>query len=142
MRVLATSREALGLRGEQLILVGPLDPAGSAVELFNERARSRLSATFDAAAAAVDVEEICRRLDGIPLAIELAAARTRTLAPSELVDRLGHRLRLLTGGLRTAPNGTEHFGRPSSGPTTCSARPADAVPTLVGVRRPVHPRGG
>ena len=102
VRMLATSREALGVSGERLILVGPLDPAGSAVELFNERAEA-LSATFDAAASRSDVEQICRRLDGIPLAIELAAARTRTLAPSELVDRLGHRLRLLTGGLRTAP---------------------------------------
>ena len=102
VRVLATSREALGVSGERLILVGPLDPAGSAVELFNERAEA-LSATFDAAASRSDVEQICRRLDGIPLAIELAAARTRTLAPSELVDRLGHRLQVLTGGLRTAP---------------------------------------
>ena len=102
VRVLATSREALGVSGEQLITVGPLDPAGPAVELFNERAQA-MSATFDAAASRSDVEEICRRLDGIPLAIELAAARTRTLAPSDLVDRLGHRLHLLTGGRRTRP---------------------------------------
>ena len=103
VRVLATSREALGVSGEQLIAVGPLDPAGPAVELFNERAQA-ISATFDAAASRSDVEEICRRLDGVPLAIELAAARTRTLAPSDLVDRLGHRLHLLTGGRRTRPD--------------------------------------
>ena len=103
VRVLATSREALGVSGEQLITVGPLDPAGPAVELFNERAQA-MSATFDAAASRSDVEEICRRLDGIPLAIELAAARTTTLAPSDLVDRLGHRLHLLTGGRRTRPD--------------------------------------
>ncbi len=103
VRVLATSREALGVSGEQLITVGPLDPAGPAVELFNERAQA-ISATFDAAASRSDVEEICRRLDGIPLAIELAAARTTTLAPSDLVDRLGHRLHLLTGGRRTRPD--------------------------------------
>jgi predicted ATPase len=58
--------------------------------------------TFDAAAARADVEEICRRLDGIPLAIELAAARSRTLTPPELVARLGDRLGLLTGGRRTS----------------------------------------
>ena len=52
---------------------------------------------------AIDVEEICRRLDGIPLAIELAAARSRTLTPPDLVARLGDRLHLLTGGHRTSP---------------------------------------
>ncbi|HEX8508494.1 MAG TPA: BTAD domain-containing putative transcriptional regulator, partial [Propionibacteriaceae bacterium] len=101
VRVLATSREALGVRGEQLIEVGPLDPDGPARELFNERAEA-LSTTFDAAAARSDVQEICLRLDGLPLAIELAAARTGTLAPADLVDRLGHRLQLLTGGRRTS----------------------------------------
>ncbi|HSU34157.1 MAG TPA: BTAD domain-containing putative transcriptional regulator, partial [Propionibacteriaceae bacterium] len=102
VRVLATSREPLGVSGEQLIAVEPLDAAGAAVELFNERARA-MSATFDAAASGSEVEEICRRLDGVPLAIELAAARTRTLTPSDLVDRLGHRLHLLTGGRRIRP---------------------------------------
>ena len=102
VRVVATSREALGVSGEQLIAIGPLDAAGPAVELFNERAQA-ISPTFDTAASRSDVEEICRRLDGVPLAIELAAARTGTLAPADLVDRLGHRLHLLTGGRRTRP---------------------------------------
>ena len=102
VRVLATSREALGVSGERLIAVGPLNPAGSAVELFNERAQA-VSATFDAAASRDVVEEVCRRVDGIPLAVELAAARVRSLAPSDLVDRLGRRLHVLTGGRRTGP---------------------------------------
>jgi predicted ATPase/DNA-binding SARP family transcriptional activator len=102
VRVLATSREALGIDDEQLLPVAPLKPTGPAAELFNERARA-VCVTFDAAASRADVEEICRRLDGIPLAIELAAARSRTLTPPDLVARLGDRLRLLTGGHRTSP---------------------------------------
>ena len=99
--VLATSREALGIDDEQLLPVAPLDPVGPAAELFQERARA-VCVTFDAAAARVDIEEICRRLDGIPLAIELAAARSRTLTPADLVARLHDRLHLLTGGRRTS----------------------------------------
>ncbi len=101
VRVLATSREGLGLRDEQLVAVAPLDPGGSGVELFNERAAAA-SPTFDPEASRSDVEEICRRLDGVPLAIELAAARTRSLSPAELVERLDDRLRLLTGGRRAS----------------------------------------
>ncbi|ADB74688.1 BTAD domain-containing putative transcriptional regulator [Geodermatophilus obscurus] len=99
-RVLATSREALGIADEQLIPVPPLDPAGPGAELFTERARA-VSSTFDPHAHRGEIEEICRRVDGLPLAIELAAARTRTLTPPDLVERLGSRLRLLTGGRRT-----------------------------------------
>jgi predicted ATPase/class 3 adenylate cyclase len=99
VRVLATSREGLGLTGEQLIAVAPLDPAGPAVELFNDRALAA-DHTFDLDAGRADVEEICRRLDGVPLAIELAAARIRSLTPADLVARLDDRLRLLTGGRR------------------------------------------
>jgi predicted ATPase/DNA-binding SARP family transcriptional activator len=101
-RVLATSREGLGLGNghEQLIVVAPLEPAGPGVELFNERASAQ-SQDFDPHASRDQVEEICRRLDGVPLAIELAAARTTSLSPAELVERLDDRLRLLTGGRRT-----------------------------------------
>ncbi|HEX8508371.1 MAG TPA: BTAD domain-containing putative transcriptional regulator [Propionibacteriaceae bacterium] len=102
VQVLATSREALGVSSEQLITVGPLDPAGAGVELFHERAHA-VSATFDAAASRDTVAEICRRLDGIPLAIELAAAHSRTFAPSDLLARLDQRLDFLTGGRRTSP---------------------------------------
>jgi predicted ATPase/DNA-binding SARP family transcriptional activator len=101
VRVLATSREGLGLRDEQLVVVAPLEPAGPGVELFNERAAAA-SAAFDPDADRDEVAEICRRLDGIPLAIELAAARTRSLSPVELVERLDDRLRLLTGGRRAS----------------------------------------
>ncbi|HSK90658.1 MAG TPA: BTAD domain-containing putative transcriptional regulator [Euzebyales bacterium] len=94
VRVLATSREGLGFGDEQLIAVAPLDPAGSGDELFNERARA-ISRTFDPDAGRPAVEELCRRLDGLPLAIELAAARTRSLTPTDLVERLDDRLRLL-----------------------------------------------
>ncbi|MEN8237938.1 MAG: BTAD domain-containing putative transcriptional regulator [Actinomycetota bacterium] len=99
VRVLATSREGLGLRDEQLIAVAPLDPAGPGVELFNERATAA-ARSFDPDSARSEVEEICRRLDGVPLAIELAAARTTSLSPADLVERLDNRLRLLTGGRR------------------------------------------
>ncbi|MGH9132320.1 MAG: AfsR/SARP family transcriptional regulator [Ilumatobacteraceae bacterium] len=101
VRVLTTSREGLGLRDEHLVAVAPLEPAGPGVELFNERA-SAVSRTFDPSASRNDVEEICRRLDGVPLAIELAAARTRSLSTAELVERLDDRLRLLTGGRRAS----------------------------------------
>ncbi|OLT24706.1 hypothetical protein BJF79_13190 [Actinomadura sp. CNU-125] len=98
LRVLATSRERLGLDGEALCPVPPLDGA-AAVRLFAERAASvRPGFVADAEVAG----EICRRLDGLPLAIELAAARLRAMTSEQLVRRLDGRFRLLTGGSRTA----------------------------------------
>ena len=102
VRVLVTSRERLGLTNERIVAVPPLDPTGAGVELFNERAAA--VAAFDPVASRAAVEEICRRLDGLPLAIELAAARTSSLSPADLADRLHHRLALLDGARRT---GTE-----------------------------------
>ena len=139
VRVLATSREALGVSGEQLITVGPLDPAGPAVELFNERAQA-ISATFDAAASRSDVEEICRRLDGVPLAIELAAARTTTLAPV----RSGGPVRSPSPPPdRRPPNQAGPSPNPSGDHPVvlrpAHAGPADGVPTTVGVRRSLQP---
>ncbi|MER7079979.1 Predicted ATPase [Saccharopolyspora kobensis] len=111
LRVLTTSREALGIDGEVLFAVQPLDlPAADApadvdcpsVRLFADRARA---ARWDFAVTAENsaaVAEICRRLDGLPLAIELAAARLRTLTVEQLAARLDDRFRLLTGGSRTA----------------------------------------
>jgi len=64
---------------------------------------------------------ICRRLDGIPLAIELAAARTRALSPGEIAQRLGERFRLLTGGSRTAVERHQTLRAAATGPTSCSA---------------------
>ncbi|MFE5818638.1 ATP-binding protein [Streptomyces sp. NPDC056479] len=95
LSVLAVGRRPLGLAGERLF---PLAPLGEddAVELFVERAAQRGTAVPGDG----DVRELCRRLDGIPLAIELAAGRLRTLAPGQLLERLDDRFRLLTGGTR------------------------------------------
>ncbi|WP_232794008.1 BTAD domain-containing putative transcriptional regulator [Pseudofrankia saprophytica] len=95
-RVLATSRERLGLRDghEKIVPVGPLEPDGPGVELFRERAAA-LSPGFGPEAEDGVVTAICRRLEGVPLAIELAAARTATLTPTELLTRLDDQLRLL-----------------------------------------------
>lgn len=100
--VLATSREPLGVAGEAMWQVPSLSLAGDAIELFADRARlAKSDFTITDANGAV-VAEICRRLDGMPLAIELAAARVRALSLDEIVDSLHDRFRLLTGGSRTA----------------------------------------
>lgn len=98
VRVLATARERLAVAGEQVLVVEPLDPAAGA-ELFHARALAA-DRTYDAGAHHRHVEEICRRLDGIPLAIELAAARTVSHRPVDLVARLDDGLGV-TGGRRT-----------------------------------------
>ncbi len=123
--ILATSREALALAGEAVLPVPSLDvpdagsgsagdthdaldlrleqiAASESVRLFVDRAAASdpgFAVTPDNAAAVV---EICRRLDGIPLALELAAARTNVLSVQDIARRLGDRFRLLTGGRRTA----------------------------------------
>jgi predicted ATPase/DNA-binding SARP family transcriptional activator len=109
LRVLATSREALAIGGERLYPIPPLavstgDPAGSpAVRLFAERAAAvRPDFKLDAANTAA-VVEICRRLDGLPLAVELAAARMRALDAAQIAARLDDRFSLLAGADRTAP---------------------------------------
>jgi predicted ATPase/class 3 adenylate cyclase/DNA-binding CsgD family transcriptional regulator len=102
LTLLATSREPIGVPGEVTWRVPSLSLSDEAMELFSDRAR-RVVPDFmidDETEAAV--AEICRRLDGIPLAIELAAARVRALSLSEIVDGLHDRFRLLTGGARTA----------------------------------------
>ncbi|HXB36286.1 MAG TPA: LuxR C-terminal-related transcriptional regulator [Acidimicrobiales bacterium] len=115
IRILATSRQPLGVDGEVAWRVPSLSlppedgPAGiaavkesEAVGLFSDRAqraRPGFEVTDDNSEA---VAEICRRLDGIPLAIELAAARVRVLTPAEIASGLSERFRLLTGGARTA----------------------------------------
>lgn len=96
VRVLATSREALGVEGERVLPVNPLDEAAAA-ELFADRARATRP-DFDPGPEPVGaVAEICRRLDGVPLAIELAAARMRAMGSLDIARRLD-RLRLLSGG--------------------------------------------
>ncbi len=94
---LVTSRSALRLRGEQEFAVPPVDRA-TAEQLFIERARAARAGAADDPSARALVVEICDRLDGIPLAIELAAARVRHLPLNALRDELGSRLQLLTGG--------------------------------------------
>jgi predicted ATPase/DNA-binding SARP family transcriptional activator len=113
LRILATSREPLGIFGETLCPVTslglPAAEAGAdealtypAVRLLVDRA-SAVDPGFSVAADNVEaVVEICRRLDGLPLAIELAAARLRSMTVRQVADRLGDRFRLLTGGSRTA----------------------------------------
>ena len=116
LTVLITSRAALGLRGEHEFPISPLTPpeldrplsvywlaANPAVDLFLRRAQAvqphfALTQTNAAAVAA-----ICRRLEGLPLALELAAARTRVLPPQVLLSRLDHRLTFLTGGAADLP---------------------------------------
>ena len=115
VKVLATSRAGLHVRGEWLWPVSPLAAPGDglvsltaasrfpAVELFADRALA-VRPTFALTEANVgDVCRICADLDGLPLAIELVAALSRTLTPAELVDRLGDRLALLTNGPRDLP---------------------------------------
>jgi predicted ATPase len=113
--IVATSREPLGIDGEQVLAVGPLPvpaaddahtPEGllhsESVRLFVERAsavRADFSLTDDNAAV---VASVCRRLDGIPLAIVLAAARTQSMSPDSILARLDERFRLLSQGRRTA----------------------------------------
>jgi predicted ATPase/DNA-binding SARP family transcriptional activator len=99
--VLATSREALGVASETAWLVPPL-ATGEAVQLFVERAQASLPSFALTSTSAPAVDEICRRLDGIPLAIELAAARVRVLSPEQIARRLNDAFRLLTSGSRTA----------------------------------------
>jgi len=102
LTLLATSREPIGVAGEVSWRVPSLSLADEAIELFVDRARRARPdfAVDDDNAPAVG--EICRRLDGMPLAIELAAARVRALSPAEILEGLRDRFRLLTGGARTA----------------------------------------
>lgn len=111
--VLATSREGMAIDGEQLIALPPLTVAqpgddidslldSDAISLFVERAR-QVKADFELTPHnARAVAEVCQRLDGVPLAIELAAARVIALSPAELVQRLDRRFQVLTGARRGA----------------------------------------
>lgn len=115
VRVIATSREPLSVDGEHVLPVPPLElPAphaaeplaqlrqNEAVALFTERATAASGRFALTAANQEAVVGLCRRLDGLPLAIELAAVRTRALGPEQIRDRLDDRFDLLTGGSRAA----------------------------------------
>jgi predicted ATPase/class 3 adenylate cyclase len=114
VRVLATSREAFDVEGEEAYEVRPLAPPSGetdriddallendAVRLFADRARAAKRGFTLAADNATVIADICRRLDGIPLAIELAAARLKLMSPAEVLTRLDERFQLLTAGRRT-----------------------------------------
>jgi predicted ATPase/class 3 adenylate cyclase len=111
--LLVTSREVLRISGEQVYPVPPLGlpdvgalinlqelASYEAVQLFNSRARATNPAFQITPENAGDIAEICRHLDGLPLAIELAAARVRLFTPKKLLERLSDRLKILTGGAR------------------------------------------
>ena len=102
LRVLVTSRAVLRLHGEWERPVPPL-PADDAIALFTDRATEARAGRPLTAADRDAIAEICRRLDGLPLAIELAAARSRLLPPAALLARLGNRLDMLTGGPADLP---------------------------------------
>jgi predicted ATPase/class 3 adenylate cyclase len=112
-RVLATSREGLGVPGERVVAVPPLavpdddTPAAvlgsDAVRLFVERASDARDGFRVPDGDAPILARLCRRLDGIPLAIELAAARVRSITPGDILAHLDQRFRLLSAGQRTAP---------------------------------------
>ncbi|MDG3012937.1 hypothetical protein G4X40_22645, partial [Rhodococcus sp. D2-41] len=117
LRVLATSREPLGIGGETVVAVPPLsvpDPAVSssvramlrcdAVGLFVERARSAVPGFELTEASKGTVATICQRLEGLPLPIELTAARLRAMSVEQILERLTDRYRLLTRGSRGAPS--------------------------------------
>ena len=115
IRILATSRQPLGISGEHVFAVPPLEVPGpsaaesvraaseyAAVRLLVERAAAAQPGFSLTAENRAAITAICRRLDGIPLALELAARRLRALSPAQLQDRLHDRYSLLTGGSRTA----------------------------------------
>ena len=102
LTLLATSREPIGVAGEVGWRVPSLPLADEAIGLFTDRARHARPDFAVSDDNAPVLAEICRRLDGVPLAIELAAARVRALSLAEILDSLHDRFRLLTGGARTA----------------------------------------
>ena len=132
LKVLVTSREVLHLRGEHIFAVPPLaipDPERlppfdrlmqyAGVRLFVERAQAARADFQVTQENATAIAAICHRLDGLPLAIELAAARVTVFSPQGLLERLGHGLALLTGGARDLPQRQQTLG--------WGARPAPAA---------------
>ncbi|GMQ86267.1 MAG: hypothetical protein BMS9Abin07_1840 [Acidimicrobiia bacterium] len=113
LRILATSRELLGVPGEvpfaaQSLSLPPAEGNGAVIEgfdavrLFAERAATAKPGFQVTPSNAADIAQICRRLDGMPLALELAAARVRVMSPEQISARLDDQFSLLTGGARTA----------------------------------------
>lgn len=132
VKILATSREGIGVADEKLWRVPSLD-VGAAVKLFVERAQSKVSDALTEETTAV--EDVCRRLDGIPLAIELAASRMASMTASEVRDRLDDRFKLLVGV--ATRNGTPPNAAPRGGVVLRLARRRGegATRPMFGVRR-------
>ncbi|MFC4590364.1 AfsR/SARP family transcriptional regulator [Sphaerisporangium corydalis] len=103
LRLLTTSREPLAIAGEVMCDLPPLDPGGTAAELFAERARAIQPGWRPKHAEHTLISRVCRELDGLPLAIELAAAQTRVLSLQQIDEGLTDRFTLLASGSRTAP---------------------------------------
>ena len=154
LRILATSREPLRVPGEMEWPVPPLDLPNAAasrepeslagfdaVRLLIERARDVRPGFGLTRAIAPAVAGICQRLDGLPLALELAAARLRVLSPEQVAARLSDQLGLLAEGVAAAQAGSRRCGRPSTGAMTYSPRGTGAVRAAVGLRGRVHSRG-
>ena len=112
-----------------------------AVRLFIARAQAVKPDFTVTTANAPAVAEICFRLDGLPLAIELAAALVKMLPPQALLKRLEQRLPLLTGGAGTCRHGSRRCATPSPGGTISSIQRADPLPAAGGLRRRLHHRG-
>jgi serine/threonine-protein kinase PknK len=123
LRIMATSREALGIGGEAVMRLSPLAfpevdpeptlrglPGFDAVALFAERAAAALPGFRLTEDNRETVTQICSRLDGLPLAIELAAARLRAMSPEQLLERLADRYAVLTRGSRAAPTRQQTLG--------------------------------
>ena len=131
LRILATSRAALDAPGEHSLLIGPLalpaDDASAAsadaVSLFVDRAHAAAPDFALTPQNTPAVAELCRRLDGMPLALELAAVRLRGMPVEEVLGRLSDRFRAL-GTARTATAGTARCGPPSRGATSCAPPPS------------------
>ena len=156
LKLLVTSREPLRVRDEQIVPVHPLalpEPtqvpdlahlsAIPSVALFMERAREANPAFALTADNAATIVELCQRLDGLPLAIELAAARLSLLTPTALLARLEHRLPLLSRGARapacTPADAAQHD---CLEPRSLRARRTATVPAPLRLRRRLHPGGG
>ncbi len=156
LKVIVTSREVLHVRGEQEFPVPPLsvpDPKHlpdlvalsqyEAVALFIQRAQAARPGFQVTTANAPAIASICARLDGLPLAIELAAARIKLLPPQALLARLGQRLQVLTGGARDAPARQQTLRNTiewSYLVVRCSG--TMALPATFGLRRWLYARSG
>ena len=121
LRLIATSREPLGVPGEVLVPVAGLAPTGRRRALRRSGSGGAARLRADGRTGAV-INDICRRLDGLPLAVELAAARLRALPLATLAERLDDRFRLLPGAPARPCPASKPFGRWWTGATTCCSR--------------------